>query len=125
MPIVRGLSVFVFVARIRIKSSAKSTFGQTSLECAINCCDAPLSRGFVASFLVLIVPDFLATTIPYRIITAYELRDGTVVPLDGLDIDGSLLEPYAGYLDFKGWSAPAFLKKVRETLVSPIPVQEQ
>lgn len=35
----------------------------------------------------------------YPIITAYELRAGVVFPLDGLDIDGRVLEPYAEYQD--------------------------
>jgi hypothetical protein len=55
----------------------------------------------------------------FPIITAYELRGGIVLPLDGLDIDGRLLEPYAAYQEFKGMDEVRFLTKVREALASP------
>jgi hypothetical protein len=52
----------------------------------------------------------------YPIVTAYELRGGAVSPLDGLDIDGRLLEPYAEYQQYKGWNEADFLNKVREAI---------
>jgi ABC-type antimicrobial peptide transport system permease subunit len=52
----------------------------------------------------------------YPIITAYELRAGVVYPLDGFDIDGRLLEPYAEYQKFKGWDEASFLNKIREAI---------
>ena len=52
----------------------------------------------------------------YPIITAYELRGGVVFPLDGFDIDGQLLEPYAEYQQYKGWNEADFLNKVRESI---------
>lgn len=52
----------------------------------------------------------------YPIITAYELRGGVVFPLDGFDIDGRLLEPYAQYQQYKGWNEADFLSKVRESI---------
>jgi hypothetical protein len=55
----------------------------------------------------------------YPIITAYELRSGAVFPLDGFDIDGRLLEPYAEYQKYKGWDEASFLNKIREAIVQP------
>lgn len=52
----------------------------------------------------------------YPIITAYELRAGVVFPLDGFDIDGRLLEPYAEYQKYKGWDEASFLNKIREAI---------
>jgi hypothetical protein len=52
----------------------------------------------------------------YPIITAYELREGLVTPLDGLDIDGRLLEPYAAYQQYKGVDETTFIGKVREAI---------
>jgi hypothetical protein len=52
----------------------------------------------------------------YPIITAYELRGGLVSPLDGFDIDGTLLEAYAQYQQYKGWNEADFLNKVRESI---------
>jgi hypothetical protein len=52
----------------------------------------------------------------YPIITAYELRAGVVFPLDGIDTDGGLLEPYAEYQKYKGWEQASFLNKVREAI---------
>lgn len=52
----------------------------------------------------------------FPIITAYELRDGRIFPLDGLDIDGRLLEPYVAYHELKGANERDFLNKVREAI---------
>lgn len=52
----------------------------------------------------------------FPVITAYELRGGRVIPLDGLDIDGTLLEPYAAYQEFKGVDENVFLGRVREAI---------
>ena len=52
----------------------------------------------------------------YPIVTAYEIRAGVVSPLDALDIDGRLLEPYAEYQQYKGWNEADFLNKVREAI---------
>jgi len=57
----------------------------------------------------------------FPIITAYEMREGLVIPLDGLDIDGTLLEPYSAYQEYKGTDAAAFISKVREAIyTSPV-----
>jgi hypothetical protein len=52
----------------------------------------------------------------YPIITAYELCEGAVLPLDGFDIDGRLLEPYAEYQQYRSWAEADFLNKVREAI---------
>lgn len=52
----------------------------------------------------------------HPILTAYEIRGGVVLPLDGLDLDGRLLEPYAEYQQYKGWNEAEFLNKVREAI---------
>lgn len=52
----------------------------------------------------------------YPIVTAYEFRDGLVFPLDGFDIDGRLLEPYAEYQKYKGWDEALFLNRIREAI---------
>jgi hypothetical protein len=52
----------------------------------------------------------------YPIITAYELSGGLVSPLDGIDIDGRLLEPYAGYQEYRGAAEKTFLNKVRDAI---------
>ena len=52
----------------------------------------------------------------FPLMTAYELREGRVIPLDGLDIDGRLLEPYAAYQEYKGTDEATFINKVREAI---------
>lgn len=47
----------------------------------------------------------------YPIITAYEFRKGVISPLDGFDIDGRLLEPYAEYQQYNGWNEADFVNK--------------
>lgn len=54
----------------------------------------------------------------YLIITAYELRGGIVFPLDGFDLDGTLLEPYSEYQKYKGVDELTFLNKVRQAIAT-------
>ena len=52
----------------------------------------------------------------FSIITAYELRQGQVFPLDGVSGNGSVVRQVAGYQSFKGVSEVDFLNRVKEAI---------
>ncbi|HEX8502549.1 MAG TPA: hypothetical protein VF659_18345 [Pyrinomonadaceae bacterium] len=52
----------------------------------------------------------------YSIVTAYELRDGHVFPLDGVALNGEVLMQYAAYQKFKEADEAAFLGEVRRAV---------
>lgn len=52
----------------------------------------------------------------FSIITAYELREGKVFPLDGAKPSGRVTVQYAGHHSFKGASEKDFLNQVKEAV---------
>jgi hypothetical protein len=52
----------------------------------------------------------------YLIVTAYELRSGRVIPLDGIDLDGSLVEELSAHQKYSGADEGEFLRGVREAI---------
>lgn len=52
----------------------------------------------------------------FSIITAYELKEGKVFPLDGALPDGSLTIQFKGHQSFKGASETDFLNQVKEAI---------
>jgi hypothetical protein len=54
----------------------------------------------------------------FLILTAYELRGGHVVPLDGLTPGGQVVTPFASYQKYKSFEAPAFLEELRRAIRS-------
>ena len=59
---------------------------------------------------------YLADGQGFNIVTGYELRGGRVVPLDGADKGGMVVDEYAAYQKFKGEEETAFLGQVREAI---------
>jgi hypothetical protein len=52
----------------------------------------------------------------FKIITAYELRESRVFPLDGEPLQGIVLEPYAAYQKYRDADQATFLNEVREAI---------
>jgi hypothetical protein len=52
----------------------------------------------------------------FSIITAYELIQGQVFPLDGLISTGIVIRQYAGHQSFRGAPKAAFLNQVKEAI---------
>ncbi|HEY9401449.1 MAG TPA: hypothetical protein VIQ24_02055 [Pyrinomonadaceae bacterium] len=52
----------------------------------------------------------------FKIITAYELRDGQVFPLDGLNLVGRVETAYAAYQKHRGAVEAVFLDEVRDAI---------
>lgn len=52
----------------------------------------------------------------HLIITAYELRSGRVLPLDGIDLDGSIVEELSAHQKYNGAGEGEFLREVREAI---------
>jgi hypothetical protein len=52
----------------------------------------------------------------FTIITAYELRDGRVFPLDGVNLVGAVEPAYAAYQQHKGAAEASFLGEVRDAI---------
>jgi hypothetical protein len=61
----------------------------------------------------------------YPIITAYQLNDGKITPLDGINIDGSLVNELASHQSYKGESETAFLNQVQAAIGASKDVFEQ
>lgn len=61
----------------------------------------------------------------YHIITAYELRKGEVIPLDGLLRNGRIAEQLAAHQSYRGISETAFLNLVREAIIKSTDVFER
>lgn len=56
--------------------------------------------------------------IGFSIITAYELTQGHVFPLDGLTLNGNIVRQYAGQQSLRGTSETEFLNKVKEAIAN-------
>ncbi|HEX8175283.1 MAG TPA: hypothetical protein VF543_09195 [Pyrinomonadaceae bacterium] len=54
----------------------------------------------------------------YPLITAYELKNGTIIPLDGLDRDGKVIIELASHQSYKGSSEIDFLNLVQLAISS-------
>lgn len=52
----------------------------------------------------------------FSIITAYELTQGQVSPLDGVTPEGNVIRQYAGQQSFKGMSEADFITQVKEAI---------
>jgi hypothetical protein len=52
----------------------------------------------------------------FSIITAYQLREGRVFPLDGMMPEGNVTRQFAGHHSYKGLSETDFLNQVREAI---------
>jgi hypothetical protein len=61
----------------------------------------------------------------FSLITAYELRGGKVLPLDGLSPKGEVIEPFAAYQQYKGEDETTFLTKLWSLVQSPAEVPER
>lgn len=57
-----------------------------------------------------------STETEFSIITAYELTQGQVLPLDGVMPNGKVIRQLAGYQSFKGISEVIFLNQVKEAI---------
>lgn len=53
----------------------------------------------------------------YSILTAYELRDGRIYPLDGINQLGNVEPPYAAYQKYSGTDEASFLHDVRDAIL--------
>lgn len=52
----------------------------------------------------------------YLIVTAYELRLGRVLPLDGVDLDGSIVKELSAHQKYNGADEGEFLRELREVI---------
>jgi hypothetical protein len=60
----------------------------------------------------------------FSIITAYELRGGRVLPLDGLSPRGQLVAPFASYQNYNGIDESTFLAELRSAIrLNEVPVR--
>ena len=57
----------------------------------------------------------------YYIVTAYELLNGKVFPLDGIPQYGTAAHPFASYSKYANADEAAFLIDVREAIIHPSP----
>lgn len=57
----------------------------------------------------------------FRLLTAYEVRDGRVFPLDGVDLNGNIVPQLAAHQKFSGEVEESFLSRVRAAVASPLP----
>lgn len=56
----------------------------------------------------------------FSIITAYELLQKKVFPLDGLMLNGNIVRQYAGHQSFRGTSETEFLNTVKEAVANDL-----